>query len=101
MQFRFSGSFLENPLFQLQIIEAPFKKKIRLPRHQLLYVKKEGAVTMAQPAEGSEGRRAARLTRERLARVLLPLVRPLAMRERDVPVLDHVLGTERQAHVRR
>lgn len=31
------------------------------------------------------------LTREGLARVLLPFVRPLAMRERDVPVLNHVL----------
>lgn len=35
------------------------------------------------------------LTREGLAHVLLPLVRPLAVRERDVPVLDHVLGTKR------
>lgn len=36
------------------------------------------------------------LTGERLAHVLLPLVRPLAVRERDVPVLDHVLGGDTQ-----
>lgn len=39
--------------------------------------------TLTGPAE--------HLARKRLARVFLPLVRPLAVRERDVPVLYHVL----------
>lgn len=58
-------------------------------------MKEEGIVTMAQNRPQTVMGPAEHLARERLACVLLPLVRPLAVRERDVPVLDHVLRTDR------
>lgn len=41
MQFGLNASFFKNLIFQIQIIEAPLKKKIQLPHNQLLYVKKK------------------------------------------------------------
>lgn len=41
MQFGLNASFFKNLIYQIQIIEAPLKKKIQLPHNQLLYVKKK------------------------------------------------------------
>lgn len=93
MQCSLNASFFKNLIFQLQISEASFLERKSDPWSSTTLC--EGGRRRYNgskpPRTPRAGRPARCLTREGLARVLLPFVRPLAMRERDVPVLNHVL----------
>lgn len=91
MQCGLNASFFKNLIFQIQIIEAPLKKKIQLPHNQLLYVKKKALLQWLKTVLESVWQSVQLLTSKCLAHVLLPFVSPLPVCEWYVPVFNHVL----------